>query len=247
MIAAALAALVLTQSYYTPAEAQALFGQAFDAYAREDYPAAREGYLKLLEHGYGGPDVLFNLGTTCLAKGDLGEAVLYLERSRRLSPRSEDIAANLAQARARQMDQVVGAQLETPFVERLAEALPEPLVGWTFLVSWLGGLSLLLLLRFMRPGRRVKVGLTAAALLVVAIPCGLLLATHAYVQSTVREAVVMSKTLKARESPRDAGKVSFEVHAGLKVRLLEDAGKYVKLRLPNGLEGWAEREELSEI
>ena len=179
--------------------------------------------------------------------GWTGGRTVGLTAGKGMVARAEDIAANLAQARARQMDQVAGAQLETPFEERLAEALPEPVVGWTFLVSWLAGLALLSLLRFLRPGRRVKVGLAAAALLVVAIPCGLLLAAHAYVQSTVREAVVMSKTLKARESPREMGKVSFEVHAGLKVRLLEDAGKYVKLRLPNGFEGWAEREELSEI
>ena len=40
-IGAALAALVLAQSYYTPDEAQALFGQAYDAYERGDYAADR--------------------------------------------------------------------------------------------------------------------------------------------------------------------------------------------------------------
>lgn len=247
MISTMLTALLLTQAYYTPAEAQAMFGQAYDAYAKEDYAAAREGYLKLLEHGHGGPDVLFNLGTVCLAKGELGEAVLYLERARRLSPGAADVTANLAVARSRQMDQVVGAQLEAPFAERLAEALPERWVGGTFLVSWTAGLLLLLLFRLLGPGRRAWAAVAGAALLAVAVPSGLLVASHAWVRSTVREAVVLSKTLKARESPRDVGKISFELHAGLKVRLIEESGKYVKIRLPNGLEGWAEREALAEI
>jgi tetratricopeptide (TPR) repeat protein len=247
MIAAVLAALVLGQTYYTPAEAHALFGQAQEAYEREDYAGAREAYLKLLERGYGGPDVLFNLGTTCLAKGDLGEAVLYLERARRASPRSADIEANLAVARSKQLDQVVGAQLEEPFIERLVLATSERISSWTFLTTWAAGFAFLFLFRFLRPGRRTWAALLGSALLLIAIPSGLLVAVHAYTLQTVQEGVVLEKTLKARESPRDAGKVSFELHAGLKVRLLEQSGKYVKIRLPNGLEGWTEREGLAEI
>lgn len=247
MMAAALAALVLAQAYYTPAEAQALFGQAYDAYAREDYAAAKEGYLKLVEHGYGGPDVLFNLGTACLARGDLGEAVLYLERARRASPRSADIEANLAVARSKQLDQVVGATVEEPFIERVVLVTPERAVTGTFLICWGAGFAFLFLFRFLRPGRRTWAALLGAAFLAVAIPSGLLVAAHAYVQQTVQEAVVMEKTIKAREIPRDTGKVSFELHAGLKVRLLEESGKYVKVRLPNGLEGWTERDGVAQI
>jgi hypothetical protein len=33
----------------------------------------------------------------------------------------------------------------------------------------------------------------------------------------------------------------------LKVRVMEETGRYVRIRLPNGLEGWAEREGVSEI
>ena len=65
--------------------------------------------------------------------------------------------------------------------------------------------------------------------------------------STVQEAVVVAPTLRARELPKDEAKVSFEVHPGLKVRLMEETGRYVRIRLPNGLEGWAEREGVSEI
>src|SRR5688572_23646157 len=89
--------MLLAQSYYTPDEAQALFREGNDAFYKEppDYQAAKAAYLKLLEHGHDGPDVLFNLGTACLANGELGPAVLYLERARKLK-RSDDIEANLA-------------------------------------------------------------------------------------------------------------------------------------------------------
>src|SRR4051812_4644665 len=106
MIAALLAAVLTQATYYTPEEAQTLFAQANDAYYKQDWPAAKTGYLKLLEHGMSGPDVLFNLGTTCLASGDLGQAVVYLERAHRIS-RDDDIEANLSFARKQMVDQVV--------------------------------------------------------------------------------------------------------------------------------------------
>jgi len=246
MIAALILATVLSQDYYTPQEAQAVYKQANEAYDREDYASAKQGYQQLLAHGFEGADVLFNLGTTCLASGDLGEAVLYLERARRAAGGAADIDANLVLARARQLDQVVGGA-EEPFLQRLVIATSSEIAAWSLLVSWVGGGALLLLYRFLRPGRRAWAGVLAALLLVSAVPAGLLVAAHAYVRETVSEGVIVAKTLAARELPADSAKVSFEVHAGLKVRLLESAGRFVKVRLPNGLEAWAERDGVAEI
>jgi tetratricopeptide (TPR) repeat protein len=246
-ITAILAATLLSQSSYTPEEAQALFAQANEAYAREDYAAAKEGYEKLLSHGRGGPDVLYNLGTTYLAQGDLGRAVLMLERAWKQGGRAPDLEANLALARARQVDKVEGATVEEEFLTRVVRATPGSLVGWIFLGTWVAGFGLLLLFRFLTPGRRTWAAVLAGLALTVAVPTGALLAAHVWVAQTVHEAVVLSPTLVARELPSGSAKALFEVHAGLKVRLLEETGRYVRLRLPNGLEGWAERAGVAEI
>ncbi|MBI3184604.1 MAG: tetratricopeptide repeat protein [Myxococcales bacterium] len=247
MIALLAISAFLGQAYYTPEEAQALFSQANDAYYREEFSAAIEAYRKLIERGRGGPDVLFNLGTACLADGRLGEAVLHLERARRAGGPSEDVEANLAVARARQLDQVIGASAEEPFLQRLAAATPERAVSLAFLSSWIAGLGLLGLCRYLRPGRRALAAALAALSLTAAVSSGALVAVHAYVSRTITEAVVVAPALKARELPRESGRVSFEVHAGLKVRLLETAGQFVRIRLPNGLEGWTEKEGVAPI
>ena len=147
MIAAVLAAILAQGSYYTAEEAQSLFSQANDAYDREDYATAREGYQKLLDHGFGGPDVLFNLGTNFLAQGDLGAAVLYLERARRAGGAS-DVDANLALARSKQLDQIVGGPSEDPFLQRVVGATSENAVAWLFLAAWELSLLLIMLRRF---------------------------------------------------------------------------------------------------
>jgi hypothetical protein len=233
--------------YYTPEEAQDVFLKANEAYAREDYAAAQQGYEKLLSHGHGGPDVLYNLGTSHLARGDLGRAVLALEQAKKEGGRAPDLEANLAVARARQVDKVVGATAEEEFLPRVTAATDGTVVAWTFLGTWVAAFALVLLWRALRPGRRTAVGVMAALLFTVAVPSGLLLATHAWVEETVHEAVVLAPTLVARELPQAGARSIFEVHAGLKVRLLEETGRFVRIRLPNGLEGWAEREGVAEI
>jgi tetratricopeptide (TPR) repeat protein len=235
-----LVGIALAQGYYTPQEAQSVFSQANEAYSREDYAAAREGYLQLLSHGFGGADVLYNLGTACLSQGDIGQAVLYLEKARRLSGSSPDIEANLSLAKSKQLDQVAGIQSEDSFWLRVANATSQRTAGWIFLATWVSGFAVLFWTR--RSSR-----LLGALLLVFSLGAGAVLAAHAYVRESLNEAVVVAKTLPAREFPKEVGKVSFEVHSGLKVHVLEASGKFVKIRLPNGLEGWTEKEGISTI
>lgn len=242
-----LAAALLAQGYYTPDEAQAVFAQANEAYYREDYAAAVEGYQKLLERGFGGPDLLYNLGTAHLARNDLGHAVLYLERARRESGDTSDIDANLALARSRQLDQVVGAQAEEPFLTRLTVATNERAASWFFLSAWIVVFGALLLFRFLPPGRRGWTVVALLAALALAIPAGGVLAAHVYASSSVTEGVILADTARARELPKESASVSFEVHAGLKVRMFETSGRYVRIRLPNGLEGWTSLDAVARL
>ncbi|HYV44281.1 MAG TPA: SH3 domain-containing protein [Myxococcaceae bacterium] len=236
------AVLAQAPAYYSPTEAEAVFNASNDAYAREDYAKAKEGFEKLVGHGFGSADVLYNLGTTDLAMGDLGGAVLALERARREGGPREDIEANLALARTRQLDKVVGGQTEEPFLERLALATPESASAVALLSLWsLGFLSLAA--RRLLPSRRRGMAVAVCALsFVFAAPVAGAVAAHVYVRRGLDEGVVLAQSLSARELPREGGKVSFEVHAGLKVLMLEESGKFVRIRLPNGLEGWTERE-----
>ncbi|MCC6333343.1 MAG: SH3 domain-containing protein [Myxococcales bacterium] len=238
-------ALALALGQYTPAEAQALFVEANDAYYKADYAAAQAKYEKLLQAGLGGPDVLFNLGTTHLAKNELGPAVLYLERARRFSD-DDDIGANLAVARQRQGDQIVGADTGRPFLERLADALDERVVSVAFLLTWWLAFVCWLVFRRKLEGRLLW-GLFTLALFLGGLALGAGVGAHAYVRHRIVEGVVMPATARVREYPGDAARVSFEVHAGLKVRIMEESGRYARIRLPNALEGWTEKEGLVEL
>jgi len=74
-----------------------------------------------------------------------------------------------------------------------------------------------------------------------------LVGIDAWVANNYVEAVVMPTTAKVREFPGDTARIAFEVHAGLKVRVMEESGKFVRIRLSNNLEGWTEREGVAEL
>ncbi len=138
------------------------------------------------------------------------------------------------------VDKVVGAGGEEPFLERLAHATPANPVTIAFLVCW--WLFFGLAFAFRRAAKRLLLGFLVAGFLLGSIVFGSLAAVHAWVDQNVTEAVVMPQTAKVREFPGEAAKVAFEVHSGLKVRVMEESGKFVRIRLPNGLEGWTEKE-----
>jgi hypothetical protein len=243
-MSALLLSLLLSQVSYSPAEAHAIFAEGVEAYGRDDAAGAEAAFRKLLEHGMGGADVAYNLGTADLAQGKLGEAVLFLERARRQGG-GADVDANLTIARGRVVDQVVGASGEEGMVARLVAATSSAGAGLAFLIPWCAGFGLLMLLSVRGPSRSMLAG--AALLLLVSLPGAGLVFAHYVVGETVHEAVVLAKTLPVRETPDAASKVAFELHAGSGVRLLAASGTFIRLRLPNGLEGWAEQRELARV
>lgn len=219
-------------------DSELLFEQGLQAYGRGDASAAESAFRTLVDQGHEGTDVLYNLGTTALAQGKIGEAIYALEQARRAGGGS-DVEANLSIARGRQLDQLVGGLGEEPFVERVASATSSGPAGASFAVLWAVGFLLLAARLLLRRGQGwlLAGGITA---LVLAAPSAGVLAAHYYSGEAVNEGVVLAHTLPVHEVPEPRSKVAFELHPGVKLRMLDRSGDFVRVRLPNGLEGWTD-------
>lgn len=248
MIAAIVLASVLAQApgYYTRAEAEQMLADANQAYARGDAAKAADGYRQLAEHGYASADVLYNLGTSELSLRQLGPAVLHLERARRLGGASPDVDANLALARGRIVDHLMGGQGEEGLVRRISKAVDRDTAAWALIGSVFAGFGLLIAARLLGSrGRRLRWAALAPAL--VALPSTAALWAHWSAEANDRQAVVMAASLPARELPTEGAKVLFEVHPGLTVRVLEHRAGLARIRLPNDAEGWVEGGGLADV
>ncbi len=237
---------------YTPDEASVIFRTANDAFAREEVPTAIEGYERLLAGGFENGDVHYNLGTAYLRLGRLGPAILHLERALRANPGDSDARANLERAQKLRVDRLVGSPEETsgeePLLSRIVSRTNVDVFTAIFVAAYLALAAALLSRRFASSPRAGVIRVVAAALaFATALPTGLVVAAHVLVRERTREAIVMVRVTQVREGPTPEAKAAFEVHEGLKVRVLAEDGEFVRVRLANGLEGWAEKATVTPI
>lgn len=216
------------------------------AFQSGDYGLAARRYQAILDSGIVNEDLLFNLGTAELRSGKRGRAILAFERALRLAPGDADVAYNLAEARRGNIDKIVGERVEASLLERLGSRLPLEPIGYSFVATWILSFGLFALLRFRRSTRAAlsaMAGLSATAALV----SGSLLAAGAWAHSRGVDAVVIASSAKVREGPASGFKVAFEIHEGSTVRIVGEDGDFARIRLPNGLEGWVEANQVPAI
>ena len=219
--------------------------QGAAAYQEGDYLAAVAAYREVVDGGWEGVELEYNLGLSALQAGQLGLAVLSLERARRLDPRDEAVRLALARAQAAQIDELAGDQ-GLPFFERVGLLTPAAWATASFAAAWLlfFGVWLAGLLRGLSPSR---LSLSLAGPLALVLLTGIWLGASAWARDGVERAVVMVATAPVREGPAPRYPTQFEVHEGLVVELLERQGPYLRVRLGNGLSGWAEARSIEAL
>jgi len=224
-----------------PEGLEAIFTGANQAYLEGRYDRAAAGYRKLIEAGLVNPDVYYNMANACFRAGRVGLAVLFYEKALALDP-SDPAASNLAIVRKELIDRVVmpggGAVGEPPW-HGFIRGLNLGWLTWSFLGLYVLVFALLIGRRLLARGpvRRLLFWINVP-LLCVMLVLGVLFFSRMYVQERVHHGVVVSRTSVLREGPERTAKVLMEVHAGLKVRVLNQVGDHVRVRLANGVEGF---------
>jgi len=248
----------------------AQFAAANKAYDAGDYAGAIAGYSALTDDGVADADLYYNLGNAHFEAGDLGHAVLWYERARRLNPRDRDIADNLALTRSLLRDQQL-----LPKQSRLRRALlvwhrattvEESVVVATALYLLLCVLAVCFVFRrepavsrmlarasMFSPGRLF--GLTPAqdtvlAMAVVFIAGGLF-AASAFIK--IRDehqrtrGVVVAEEVSVFSGPSRDSTVQFKVHEGTTVAVHDARDGWIRVDLPGDLSGWVDAGTLERI
>jgi len=229
-----------------------------EAYSRavQDYYAGRydkavDGLERLLAVPVEHEDVHYNLGCGYFRLGRLGPAIYHFERALALDPSSDDARFNLETSRAvaavRVKDEIKGAAGDPLWVRAVSLLGPHT---WAilFLFLWWATLGAIFAVRRMSHGP-ARAGLVATTSLVgvVTLLCALLLAGRIYLGARVPMGIVLPDQLAVREGPDGGTKVSFTVHAGLRVRLQARGDGWMRIRLANGLEGWVPQREVGAL
>ena len=218
------------------------FQEANQLYEAREYDRAIDLYLAILSEGVESPGVYFNLGNAYFKNGDLGHAILYYLKARRLDPGDADIASNLEFARSFTRIQMEGVQLNP--IERLLESVVEPYrlhtLAWVSSAAFVSLFCMLII--------RYGMGVRNGALRAGTVGMLVLLVTFSFVTSfkyrhdyLTRRAVLIAEDCPVRTGPSQQSDIELEAAPGLVVEILSESGDYYNVLFENKRRGWIEK------
>ena len=247
-----MAVLLLVTWNAGPAAAQeAFFDEGNRLYQEGDYAGAVEFYERILESGLESGELHYNLGNAWFRLGELGPALLHYERARRIMPRDDDLAANVALARALTVDRVT--PLPSFWLFAVArwwiDLLPRPALLGVVSLAWLVAMAALIVAVIGR-GDLMRVWSRRAASVagVATLVFGLSLMARELDVGRPDEAIVMAEEAAVRSAPSDDDELLiFTVHEGTKVRVERRSDAWVEIVLEDGKVGWVRSDRLTLI
>lgn len=227
--------------------------QGNEAYLRGDYAAAVAAYEQLDRRDVASPELAFNLGNAYYRRGQIGRAIWAWERAVALDPDHDDARYNLEQVRKvaerRVHDKIEGVDREPVWI-RVVTTLTLSTETWLFVALYLA-FFIALARRFQahRSGARDDGPAWTALASILGVTgalAGALLVGRVALDR-VPFAVVLPDELAVKEGADPNYRTSFDVHAGLRVRVLDHDQDWVRIRLGNGLEGWVRDRDVGRL
>lgn len=220
-----------------------------EAYLHGDYAAAAAAYEELAHQGVVSADLYFNLGDAYFRKGSLGPAIWAFEKAAALDPGDEDARYNLGEARklaGRAAHDRIEGEDRDPLWIRAVTAMGPSTQTWLFVTVYLSFFGLILVRYRARDDLRPALGAGVAVLGAAALLTGALLFGRARLER-LPFGVVLPDAVVVKDGADDSYRTSFEVHAGLRVRMIERDQDWLRVRLGNGLEGWVHAAQIGTL
>ena len=231
-------------------ELENLFAKGNDYYLKGNYEETINIFESIVEKGFEGKSLYYNLGNAYFRVGKLGLAILYYEKAKNLAPSDEDINYNLAFANSKIVDKI--ETLPRFFIfdwwENLLALLS--VSGWTYLSYFFYLLTLISIAcyYFARSLKTQRIsfygGIAVLFLLVIST---LLLVVNYNREVNVRYAVITNQEAVTKFSPDQNSKDAFIVHEGLKVKAEDTLNDWTKIKLIDGKVGWVKNNNLKII
>jgi tetratricopeptide (TPR) repeat protein len=223
-------------------------GNAF--YRDGNYDQAAVSYESIVKQGLASSSLYFNIGNCYYRMGKIAPAIVAYERALRLQPNDADIKHNLDLVNLKTLDRIepLPELFFIVWLRSFSAVVPLHTTARLFAACWLllfAGFSLFYLLtnpallRFLR-------GLAIASAIAL-IPLSIIVVTQVVDSRNRSDAVITTSVVTAKTSPDAQSLDAFVAHEGLKVKLSDAVGEWIKIVLPDGKVGWIRAQDCERI
>lgn len=225
-----------------------LFIEGNKQYEEHNYEAAINSYKGLCEDFYS-PELFLNLGNSYYKVDDIPNTILYYEKALKLSPGNLNILHNLKLANKRVSDKnkINDSVHLNDWFFTWASNTPN---YWAYNSVYLFIIgSLLLILYLFSKSRKLKklTFYTAVISLILGIFSIVFSGFHKSRLISHEEAVIFKPSIDLMSEPTENSSVSFVLHEGTKVKILDETKLWYEIRFGDGKIGWLQKEFVETI
>ncbi|NIG52481.1 SH3 domain-containing protein [Chitinophaga sp. Cy-1792] len=222
------------------ANPQQRFDEANNLYRQSKFTESANAYQQLIDEGYAERSLYFNAGNAWYKAGKIGASVYAYEKALQLSPEDAVIKHNLAIANQK-VNGFVG-ELPLVFFQQWWLKLQHihssnAWAGFSLAFFWL--LIAGMIVNLFIPGLKNKYLTWGNYLFGILFILHLLMAVDTYnIANNHDNGIVMTSTVKVKAAPDDNSKDLFELHEGMKVKVLDATKEFCKIEMNDGKNGW---------
>ncbi len=226
----------------------AQMNQANELYNAAAYDSSLQLYEELLDQGYFSFTLFFNAGNAAYQTNQVGKAILYYEKARKLNPSDQDVSHNLALANKLTVDK--GNQTSDSATDRLLGLLARSPNYWSWativLATVAGILFCLYLISTSR--RNKKLGFVMGCLVsLLSLVCLIFAAVQHASINEKNMAVIMSPSVTLKTAPNETAENAFILHEGSKVEIKSATDEWMEVIYNDGKIGWLPLNEVKVI
>ena len=230
--------------------AQSGFEKGNVLYQKGNYAEAAVAYESVLNSNQHSSELYFNLANTYYKLNKVAPSIYYYEKALVLNPKDQESLNNLKFAHKRTIDEikVIPKVGFAKLVRDFTGIYHYNTWGWATV-----GLASLFLIFFVgyyfsqiTVWKRIFfIGMFIAILLLLITASSAIFEKKYF--DTEKPAIVFAEMANVKSEPRDGGKSLFLLHEGTKVYVEDIIGKWKKIQLTDGTEGWIESAAIKEV
>jgi tetratricopeptide (TPR) repeat protein len=214
-------------------------------YKEDRFAEASAAFSKVADEGIKNGKLFYNLGNSHLKNGDIGNAILWYERSLKLSPDDPDLKFNYEYALSLIRDEK--GDKELPLVRILffwKYLLSQTYIQWAAIffniIFWS-----LMTVRVIQ--RKDQFKTLSHLILILGLIFTLTAVYNDYEADFIKEAVILPAKVSIRSGLTNDATELFVLHAGTKVKIDKEKDDYIRISFSEGKIGWIKKSDAGVI